>query len=122
MTALLAASRPDALDFPAGAAAALAARTRLALTVAAEVDFAGSFAASEAPRSLVAAGNPEVEDVGSAIFIAPLSRLYARFSDISSGGAHSSVDCVAGLDWIVEEIEDGYCRLHSLLEMRGWKP
>lgn len=39
-----------------------------------------------------------------------------------AGWVGPAVDCVAGLDWIIEKIEDGSCRLHSLLGVRGWKP
>ena len=39
-----------------------------------------------------------------------------------AGWVGPAVDCVAGLDWIIEEIENGSCRLHSLLGLRGWKP
>lgn len=49
--------------------------------------------------------------------------LWGTYSEKDCAGwVGPAVDCVAGLDWIIEEIEDGWCRLDSLRGLRGWKP
>lgn len=47
---------------------------------------------------------------------------YAYSEKDCAGWVGPAVDCVAGLDWIIEEIEDRSCRLHSLPGLRGWRP
>lgn len=61
--------------------------------------------------------------VGATLTPQEAQALWHAYSEKDCAGwVGPAVDCVAGLDWIIEEIEDRSCRLHSLLELRGWRP
>lgn len=62
-------------------------------------------------------------DIGATITPEEAQALWEAYSEKDHAGwVGPASDCVAGLDWTIEQIEDGTIAIRELARLKGWRP